>query len=94
MAAGHLHGPLQPASPVTERAERLVKEGLAKLGWTEQDLASQPKAHQEKVKLARALRTQTPMTRDWIAKRLGMGSSSYVAHLLGRRGQFQQLIMV
>ena len=30
----------------TERAERLVKEGLAKLGWTEGDLASQPKAHQ------------------------------------------------
>ena len=48
-------------------------------------MASQPKAHQEKVKLARALRTQTAMTRDWIAKRLGMGSSSYVAHLL-RKG--------
>ncbi len=66
----------------TERAERLVQEGLAKLGWSEADLASQPKAHPEKVKLARALRTQTPMTRDWIAKRLRIGSSSYVAHLL------------
>ena len=66
----------------TERAERLVKEGLANLGWTEGDLVRQPKAHPEKVKLARALRTQTPMTRHWIAQRLKIGSSSYVAHLL------------
>jgi hypothetical protein len=66
----------------TERAERLVKKGLATLGWTEEDLANQPKAHLEKVRLARVLRTQTPMTLDWIAQRLAIGSGSYVAHLL------------
>ena len=64
------------------RAEQLVREGLAKLGWTEADLATQPKAAPGKVQLARALRTQTPMTLAWIARRLGLGSGSYVAYLL------------
>src|SRR5205814_7858214 len=35
-----------------------------------------------KVALARRLRAQRPMTRPWIAKRLGMGSASYVSALL------------
>lgn len=69
----------------TARAERLVLEGLAKLGWTEKNLAQKPKGHTEKVRLARQLREQTPMTRDWIARRLGMGSASYVSHLTRKR---------
>ena len=67
----------------TERAERLVREHLAAVGWTEGDLARQPKAHVGKVALARRLRQETPMTRAWVAQRLGMGSASYVSHLLG-----------
>jgi len=38
----------------------------------------------DKVSLARRLRRETPVTRQWIAGRLGMGSASYVSHLLGR----------
>jgi REP element-mobilizing transposase RayT len=64
-------------------AERLVWEALQRVCWAEADLASQPKAHPVKVKIARQLRTQTPMTRDWIAKRLQMGSPSYLSKLLG-----------
>jgi len=33
------------------------------------------------VELARLLRRHTPMTRQWIAGRLHMGSASYVSHL-------------
>ena len=67
----------------TERAERLVQEGLAGLGWTEGELKRRPKAHPGKVDLARRLRQETPMTREWIGKRLGIGNASYVSHLLG-----------
>ena len=47
----------------TARAERLVRDRLAALGWTEGDLMRQPKAHIGKVDMARRLRRETPMTR-------------------------------
>jgi hypothetical protein len=50
--------------------------------WREVDLARQPKGHHIKVKIAQQLRAQTPMSRQWIADRLRMGSSSYVSNLL------------
>lgn len=65
------------------RAERLVLRELEKLRWREIDLASAAKGHPSKVAIARELRSQTPMTRQWIAERLGMGSASYVSNLLG-----------
>jgi REP-associated tyrosine transposase len=63
-------------------AERMVREALAKAHWRDIDLATQPKGHHVKVKIARQLRGQTPMSRQWIADRLGMGSASYVSNLL------------
>jgi REP element-mobilizing transposase RayT len=63
-------------------AERMVREALATICWREIDLAIQPKGHALKVKIARQLRTQTPMNRQWIADRLKMGSASYVSTLL------------
>jgi hypothetical protein len=60
----------------------MVREALAKVRWREIDLATQPKGHQVKVKIAQQLRTQTPMSRQWIADRLRMGSVSYVSNLL------------
>jgi hypothetical protein len=47
------------------------------------DLKFQPKGHLVKVKIARQLRTQTPMTSQWIAERLNMGSPGYTSNLLG-----------
>jgi putative transposase len=65
-----------------ERAERLVRAGLEEAGWTDQDLKDNPKGHQVKIKIAKTLRRETPMTRDWIARRLSIGSASYVSHLV------------
>jgi hypothetical protein len=63
-------------------AERMVIEALAHVRWRELDLTVQPKGHLVKVKIARQLRAQTPMSRQWIANRLKMGSPSYVSNLL------------
>ena len=64
-------------------AERMVREALAKARWREIDLATQPKGHRLKVGIAQLSRRQTPMSRQWIADRLRMGSASYVSNLLG-----------
>jgi putative transposase len=64
------------------RAERLVRAGLQKLGWTEKELSERRKGDKGKVKLARQLRTETTMTLSWIARRLHMGSWTYVSNLL------------
>ena len=38
--------------------------------------------HPSKIKIARQLRSETPMSRQWIAQRLTMGSPSYVSALI------------
>ena len=63
-------------------AEKIVLGALAKARWREIDLRRQPKGHPVKVRIARHLRMQTPMNRQWIADRLRMGSPSYVSNLL------------
>lgn len=63
-------------------AERLVQLGLKEVGWTAAELKARAKGDAVKVALAYRLRTQTPMTRPWIAKRLYMGSASYLSALL------------
>jgi predicted transcriptional regulator len=60
----------------------MVREALARARWRDIDLATQPKGHRVKVKIAQQLRAQTPMNRQWIADRLRMGSASYVSNLL------------
>jgi putative transposase len=66
----------------TALAERLLSEALTKVRWREIDLATRPKGHPVKVKIAQQLRWQTPMSRQWIADRLRMGSASHVSSLL------------
>jgi hypothetical protein len=61
----------------------MVREALAKARWREIDLATQPKGHRLKVGIAQLSRRQTPMSRQWIADRLRMGSASYISNLLG-----------
>ena len=68
----------------TERAQCIIQGRLASLRWLESDLARLPKGHPEKASLARQLRQETPMTRGWIARRLHMGSPSYVSYLTSR----------
>jgi putative transposase len=81
--AGHAHEAARERNETDEqRACRLVREWLAQKGWTEEQLANCPKGDNRKLDLARLLREQTPMTRQWIAEQLHIGSASYVSHLL------------
>ena len=64
------------------RAEAIVRKALEAVRWREIDLALQPKGHSIKRKIAQQLRSETPMSRHWIANRLKMGSPSYVSALL------------
>src|SRR5436190_21031226 len=64
-----------------QRAERLVQEWLASAGWTDGDLVKRAKSDPQKIHWAQQMREKTPMTRQWIAERLVMGSASYVSHL-------------
>jgi hypothetical protein len=65
-----------------QKAEAIISEGLKKLGWEKRELASRRKSDPEKVALARAVRSQTPMSLKWIAQRLEMGSWTHVSNLL------------
>src|ERR1043166_4175648 len=62
-------------------AEAIVQRELAKVRWHEIDLAQHPKGHPVKTKIARRLRSESSMSRQWIADRLKMGSPSYLSAL-------------
>lgn len=64
------------------KAERLVQEELASLGWQEADLAARRKGDPGKVRIARRVRQETTMTLRWIAARRRMGSWTPVSNLL------------
>jgi hypothetical protein len=65
-------------------AERLIRAELTEAAWQPADLKRRAKGDPVKVKIARRLRRETPMTRSWIAQRLHMGSISYLCSLLPR----------
>ena len=65
-------------------AERLVQEWLSSPGWTEAGLEASAKGDPRKAELAKLLRRHTPMSRSWIARRLRIGSASYVSHLVAQ----------
>ena len=69
-------------------AERIVKEELIKRKWNESTLAARRKGDAVKVDMAQRLQRETTVTLAWIAKRLQMGTRTYLAHLLywKRRG--------
>ena len=79
----HFGEAVQEASEA--HAERLLVEGLKRLGWTEEVLRAKRKGDASKVALARELRSRTTMPLAWIAERLWMGRRGYLAWLLGRR---------
>ena len=56
-----------------KKAERIVREVLGKLGWTEKELKHRRKGDIEKARGAVRLRKETTMSWSWIAKRLEMG---------------------
>jgi hypothetical protein len=68
-----------------QKAERIVKEEIERLGWDEDDLGARRKGHRAKVLLARRLRQETTMSLKWIAQRLHMGSWTDVSNLLNEK---------
>jgi hypothetical protein len=68
------------------QAERLMVEGLKRMGWVEKDLRARRKGESRKVELAWELRSKTTMPLAWIADRLQMGSRGHLAWLLQQRG--------
>ena len=67
------------------KAERIIAEHLARLGWTEADLARLRKGDPGKVQIARQLRAETTVTLAWIAQRLKMGAWTHVSNLLRQK---------
>lgn len=65
-----------------EKAGRILREELRRRGWKEEDLPGWRKGDKVKVVLARRLRRETTMSLKWIARRLHMGSWTYVSNLL------------
>lgn len=79
------------AEPARDRREvdevlaaRLAAECLRAIGWSRNDLAAKAKGDPIKVEIARQLRSQTPMSRKWIAQELQMGSAGYLSQLLAK----------
>ncbi len=65
-----------------EKAERLVREELARRRWLEKELRQKPKTDGQKARIARRLRQETTMTLAWIAQRLQMGSVNTLKNTL------------
>ncbi len=68
-----------------EKAERLVRQGLKKARWTEEDLRWRRKSDAVKIRLAVQLRQETTMTLKWIAVRLQMGAWTHLNKRLYER---------
>ena len=66
-------------------AGRPVKEWLSAHGWSEAELQTRPKGDAGKAELARLLPRQMPVSRQWIADRLHIGSASYVSNLVKKK---------
>jgi len=65
-----------------EKAERLVREELARRRWKEKELGEKPKTDRQKARIAQRLRRETTMTLAWIAQRLHMGSVNTLKNTL------------
>jgi hypothetical protein len=65
-----------------EKARRILREELDKLGWTEPELAQRAKGDMRKIRIARRLRSETAVTLKWIAAELNMGIWMHVANRL------------
>jgi hypothetical protein len=72
-----------------QKAERIVKEEIERLGWDEDQLRARRKGHRSKVMRARRLRQETTMSLKWIAARLQMGTWTCVSNLLNEPPETQ-----
>ena len=80
--AGEHHRAVERTETEEGKAERIIREALAGLGWPEEMLAQKRKSDANKVALARQLRAETAVSLKWIAARLQMGTWTHVSNLL------------
>ena len=59
-----------------------MKEELDKLGWTGTELAQRAKGDERKIRMAQRLRTETPVTLNWIGAEVHMGTWIHIANRL------------
>ena len=70
------------------KAERIIAEELARLGWQEAQLAARRKQDPDKVQLAQRLRQETTLSVRQIAERLHLGKPKSASfRLLSKRQQ-------
>jgi hypothetical protein len=74
------HSGAELIEAVEQKAERIVREELKKLGWTVKDLRSSRKGASEKGAIARRLRSETTIPLKWMAARLHMGCWTHAAN--------------
>jgi hypothetical protein len=74
-----------------QKAERIVREELKRLGWPEDELQGRPKGHSGKVMMARRVGPETTLSLKWIAQRLQIGTWTYVSNLLKEKQESQRL---
>lgn len=67
-----------------DKAQRLISEKLAAVGWDRARLCKECKGHPIKVRIAREIRDQSTMSLKWIAAELSIGTWTYLNHLLRR----------
>jgi REP element-mobilizing transposase RayT len=70
-----------------QKAQRIIREELQKLGWWDSDLPRRRKGDPKKLKMALRLRRETTMTLSWIAQRLHMGTKTHLSHLIYWHGK-------
>jgi REP element-mobilizing transposase RayT len=56
------------------KAERIIREDVKRLGWSEGELGQRPKSDPAKLAMAARLRRETTLALPWIAARLHMGT--------------------
>ena len=79
---GAHQGGVERAESALAKAERVLSEELQGRGWDAADLERQRKGDEQKIQVAKRLRTETTMTWSWIAERLHMGSAASAANRL------------
>jgi REP element-mobilizing transposase RayT len=80
--AGENHHAHTRRETTEEKARRILRQELDKLGWRQPELMRHRKGDLRKIHIARRLRTETCVTLQWIAEQLHMGTGTHVANRL------------
>ena len=75
--AGQLH-----RETAEQKANRIIAQELARLGWEEQHLARRLKSDPGKLAIGARLRRETTLPLKWIAARLQMGTTKSARPML------------